>query len=221
MTAASGLPEAVLGKLHALAAFSQRSIAPVTGFSSGILSGLRPGLDAVGRLLPSLQARPPVVVVVAAAADDVSESARMAAFEEAVWERLIEKVFSESVQGLGEELILLMKRAAHPGYWGSWRDYDEYVALLAEGERDPGAGGVASDGARLLEVEVFWAAEDNLIGTGDGPKWFNDCWGPERRGDRIDFASHVVPGADHDGIVDLEFGVMERIFRRVAGTDGE
>ncbi|KAK6216615.1 interferon-induced gtp-binding protein mx2 [Colletotrichum tabaci] len=220
MTAASGLPEAVLGKFHALALFSQRNIAPVAGFSSGILNGLTPGLEAVSKLLPSLQTSPAVVEEgERPPVADVSENARMAAFEEAVWKQLIGRVFAESVQGLSEDLILLLKRAAHPEYWGSWKDYDEFVALLAEGERNLGAG-VVSDGARL-EVEVFWAAEDNLIGTGDGPKWFKDCWGAERRGDRIDFASHIVPGADHDGIVELGFDVMERIFRHVAGTGGD
>ncbi|GKT49111.1 uncharacterized protein ColSpa_09292 [Colletotrichum spaethianum] len=210
--ALSRLPDAVLGQFHAVAGFSQRNLAPVAGFSGGIINGMMPGFRALAKLLPAQETSPAPPVA------EASESARMAGFEEEIWERLIKKVFAESVQGLSEEVVLLLKRADHPDYWGAWGDYDRFVTLLAEGEANLDAG-VVSDGARL-DIRVYYAADDHLIGTGDGPKWFDDCWRAERRGDRIDFSSCVVPGADHDTIVDFKFNVFERIFRQIAGTDG-
>ncbi|KAK2019084.1 hypothetical protein LZ32DRAFT_598613 [Colletotrichum eremochloae] len=201
MRAAAALPDAVLGRFHMLAGFFQRNVAPVTAFSAV-------GFNALIEMLPSLRATP------APAAPAAAAGTRMAAFEESIWERIIDKVFAGSVQGLSEEAIMLLKRAEHPGYWGSWEDHDRLVTLLAEGEAELDAG----DGARLM-VDVYFAEADDMIGTGEGPKWFEDCWRAERRGDRIDFSSRVVPRADHDTIVGLGFDVFERIFRQVAGTD--
>ncbi|KAK1574672.1 uncharacterized protein LY79DRAFT_565421 [Colletotrichum navitas] len=214
MRAAAALPDAVLGRFHTLTGFFQRNVAPVTEFS-GV------GFRAVSEMLPSMWGANPAPAaspaqVAATAASGVD--ARMATFEQAIWKRIIDKVFVESVQGPSEEAVLLLKRAEHPGYWGSWEDHDQLVTLLAEGEAELGAGGPAADGARL-KVDVYFAEEDHMIGTGKGPKWFEDCWRAERRGDRIDFSSCVVPGAEHDNIVDLGFDVFERIFRQVGWMD--
>ncbi|KAK1989625.1 hypothetical protein LX36DRAFT_14506 [Colletotrichum falcatum] len=131
----------------------------------------------------------------------------------------VDRVFSESVQGLGQEAILLLKRDGHPGYWGPWGDHDGLVALLAEAEAELGAaagGGGGSGGGQRLKVDVYFAEADHMIGAGEGPRWFEDCWRAERRGGLIDFSSRVVPGTDHDGIMDLRFGVFESILRQVA-----
>ncbi|KAK2043548.1 hypothetical protein LZ31DRAFT_323203 [Colletotrichum somersetense] len=231
MRAAAALPDAVLSRFHALAGFFQRSVAPVTAFS-GV------GFRAVSDMLPSLPWTTAAAAAAASPAPDAAAAgeveaeaegggaaaaarARMAAFEEAVWDRIIDKVFAGSVQGLSEEAILLLKRAEHPGYWGTWGDHDQLVTLLAEGEATAtaAAGGGGGGGGARLKVDVYFAEADDMIGTGEGPRWFEDCWRAERRGDRIDFSSCVVPGADHDTIVGLKFDVFERIFRQVGWTD--
>ncbi|KZL65040.1 interferon-induced gtp-binding protein mx2 [Colletotrichum incanum] len=212
MRAAGGLPEAVLGQFHTVAGFFQRNLAPVTGLSSAAVSGMMPGFRAVSGLLPALQTSPTPPVA------EASASRRMARFEEEIWQQIIKKVYAENVQGLSEEAILLLKRAEHPECWGAWGDHDRFVTLLAEGEGNLDVG-VVSDGARL-KVEVYFAEADNMIGTGGGPGWFKDCWRAERRSERIDFSSCVVPLSEHDSIVSLGFDVFERIFRQVAGTDG-
>ncbi|EFQ28237.1 hypothetical protein CGRA01v4_11845 [Colletotrichum graminicola] len=208
MRAAAALPDAVLGRFHTLTGFFQRNVAPVTAFS-GV------GIRAVSDLLPSIWGANPAPAAATAAS---GVDSRLAAFEQAIWKRVIDKVFAGSVQGLSEEAVLLLKRAEHPGYWGSWEDHDQLVTLLAEKEAELGAGGPPADGARL-KVDVYFAEEDHMIGTREGPRWFEDCWRAERRGDRIDFSSCVVSGADHDTIVDLEFDVFERIFRQVGWMD--
>ncbi|KAK2021223.1 hypothetical protein LX32DRAFT_646638, partial [Colletotrichum zoysiae] len=218
MRAAAALPDAVMGRFHALAGFFQRSVAPVTA-----VSGV--GFRAVSDMLPSLPraaaaANPAADAAAAGEAEGdgaAAARARMTAFEEAVWERIIDKVFAGSVQGLSEEAILLLKRAGHPGYWGTWGDHDRLVTLLAEGEAAAAAATGGGGGAKL-KVDVYFAEADHMIGTGEGPRWFKDCWRAERRGDLIDFSSCVVPGADHDSIVGLKFDVFDRIFRQVGWT---
>ncbi|GKT60643.1 interferon-induced GTP-binding protein Mx2 [Colletotrichum tofieldiae] len=202
MRVTSGLPEGLLGQFHAVAGLFQRILAPVSEFSS----------TAVSVLLPSLQSGP------APPAAEPSANRRMARFEEDAWPQIIKKVYTENVQGLSDEAILLLKRAEHPECWGPWGDHDRFVTLLAEGEGNLDAG-VVSDGARL-KVDVYFAEADNMIGTGGGPEWFKECWRAERRSERIDFSSCVVPRAEHDTIVGLGSGVFQRIFRQVAGTDG-
>ncbi|KAK1654625.1 hypothetical protein BDP81DRAFT_389693 [Colletotrichum phormii] len=212
MTVAGGLPETVLGGFHTLAGFSLKYVAPM----AGAVSGFFPSMQAVSGLLPASMR-------MGSAADPTHTPAAevnpMAEFEEKIWPQLMQKVWSEDTRGLSQDAILLLKRAGHSEYWGSWKDYDELVTLLAEAEHNPDAGVV--EGASKLKVDVFWAEEDHMIGVDKGPKWFEDCWRAEQRRDVIEFGSHVVPGTDHDTIMELKFDVFERILRKVGGTSEE
>ncbi|KAK0380330.1 hypothetical protein CLIM01_02321 [Colletotrichum limetticola] len=212
MTLAGGLPETVLGGFHTLAGFSLKHVAPVAGAVSGVF----PSMQAVSGLLPASMR-------MGSAADPTPppavEADPMAEFEEKIWPQLIQKVYSEDTRGLSQDAILLLKRAGHSDYWGSWKDYDELVTLLAEAEHNLDVGVVK--GAAKLKVDVFWAEEDQMIGVDKGPKWFEDCWRAEQRRDVIEFSSCVVPGTDHDGIMELKFDVFERIFRQVGENSEE
>ncbi|WYZ41799.1 hypothetical protein EsH8_V_000694 [Colletotrichum jinshuiense] len=203
MTLAGGLPDAVLGKFHAVAGFFNRSVGPAVEMSS----------VAFNRLLPSPQATPPTAAP--------GPGGNMAKFEQRLWEPLFKRVYSENTQGLSQDVILLLKRGGDAGYWGAWQDYDTFVPLLANAERSlaAGAAAAAGAGASKLRVEVFFSEQDHLIGTKDGPKWFDHCWRAEQRGDEIEYTSCVVPGTEHDYILRLGFDVFERMLRQIAGTD--
>ncbi|KAF3809414.1 hypothetical protein GCG54_00011614 [Colletotrichum gloeosporioides] len=196
MSLTSSLPQGLVGSFDKVAGFMMRSLVPSTvGFSnavSGMLSGIVPSL-AEEYTAPGVS--------------DV----RLAEFEEKIWWKLVKRVYAESVQGLGQDAVLLLKRDGNESFWGEWGDYDTLVPLLAQQERELGEGGG-------LEVEVFFAASDAMIGTGDGPIWFEQCWREEQRGEKIKFSSSVVPEADHDSIVSLRFDVFERIIRSVGGV---
>ncbi|KAF6817583.1 hypothetical protein CSOJ01_02293 [Colletotrichum sojae] len=180
------LPEGLVGGFDKVAAFVNRNIAPAVRVS--------------GSLVPSLGGK----AVLAPGVDG-----KMVEFEERLWGPLIDRVYSESVKGLGQDSVLLLKRDGKNGDWGGWEDYDDYVPMLA-------AEGVA---AGKLRVEVFFAESDVMIGVGAGPKWIEECWRAEVRGDGIEFASRVVPGSDHDTIAHIRFGVFEEIFRGMSGED--
>uniref|UniRef100_L2GJM2 Interferon-induced gtp-binding protein mx2 n=1 Tax=Colletotrichum fructicola (strain Nara gc5) TaxID=1213859 RepID=L2GJM2_COLFN len=201
MSLTSTLPQGLVGSFDKVAGFMVRSLVPATvGFSnavSGMLSGIVPSLAGT-----------PAEEYTAPGVSDV----RLAEFEEKIWGTLIKRVYAESVQGLGQDAVLLLKRDGNEMFWGEWEDYDKLVPLLAQQERELGEGGG-------LEVEVFFAASDAMIGTDDGPKWFEQCWREEQRGERIKFSSSVVPKADHDSIVSLRFGVFERIIRSVGSAE--
>lgn len=185
------LPESLVGGFDRVAGFVNRSIVP--------------SVRASGALVPSFGAKTEEAVLPAGVDRGMVE------FEERLYPRLIDRVYSEDVRGLGQDAVLLLKRDGQAGDWGGWEDYDDYVALLAAAEaaREPGAG--------RLRVEVFFAASDVTIGVGAGPKWVKECWRAEARGDRVEFASRVVPGSDHDTIVQLRYGVFGEIFRSVGG----
>lgn len=198
MTLASGLPEGMVGAFDKVAGFFNRRLTPMVGFSSA-------AVGAVSDMLPSRQGKGPYM----APGVDV----RLAEFEQRMRKTLIEKVFSENVEGLGQDALLLLKRTGHEDFWGEWRDHDRFVTLLAEKERELNAD-------EKLRVEVFFSESDSMIGTGSGPKWFDECWSEEKRGDGIDYTSCVVPKSDHDSIVSLNFGVFGQILRAIGGGDG-
>ncbi|KAH0423970.1 interferon-induced gtp-binding protein mx2 [Colletotrichum camelliae] len=201
MSLTSGLPQGLVGAFDKVAGFMVRSLVPATAGVSNAVSGM------VSGLVPSL-AGTAAEVYTAPGVSDV----RLAEYEEKIWGTLMKRVYAESVQGLGQDAVLLLKRDGNEGFWGEWGDYDKLVPILAQQERELGVG---------LEVEVFFAASDAMIGTGDGPRWFEQCWREEQRGEKIKFSSCVVPEADHDSIMSLRFDVFERIIRSVGGVAEE
>ncbi|KAI0011011.1 hypothetical protein F4779DRAFT_263560 [Xylariaceae sp. FL0662B] len=197
MGLANTLPDGLVGSFGGVARFFNNKVGTVVGFSSGLLAPVAGLLKGEPYLAPGVDV------------DDVN-------FEEKLWPLLIKRLYSESVQGLGQEALLLLKRNEHPEYWGSWVDYDRFVLLLADAERASSIA-TASD-ALPLKVEVFYAESDIMIGTGDGPEYFDNCWRLDQRGDKIQYSSVVIPKANHDNILDLRYGVAERIFRNMASV---
>lgn len=206
MSAAHVLPAAAIATVDVLATFFVSTLAPVTGFSGGLLSALTGSLG-MGK------AKPAVVDGVDAA--DV-------AFEEAALPDVSAHAFRQGCKGMGQEAVMLLKRAGPADVWGAWGDVDKYVPLLAaQMEADATSKQAHSSGipnspeSPALKIQVFYAEEDNMIGTKAGPKWFDSCWSPENRGSTIEYSSAVVPGTNHDTTLDLRFGVAHEIFRTI------
>ncbi|KAH7034602.1 uncharacterized protein B0I36DRAFT_360109 [Microdochium trichocladiopsis] len=204
MGAVHMLPAAAVGTVDTLAGFFNSTLRPVTGFSGGILSALTGSLGL---------AKTPVLVD-GADPDD-------AAFEDAVMPEVADFAFRQGCKGMGQEALMLLKRAGPKEVWGSWVDVDTYVPLLAaqvQNTATPGTATAESDSPseeHSLKVDVFFSEADNMIGTTAGPKWFDDCWREQQRGKAIEYNSTVVPHTDHDRILDLRFGIVEKIFNTV------
>ncbi|KAK9238661.1 hypothetical protein V1525DRAFT_400658 [Lipomyces kononenkoae] len=193
---ASALPDKIVGNYDRLVNFFQSSLGPVLNFSSDL---------AV--IVPSIHR----------GSDFLAPGTNIDAvtLEESLRPELVRRVMAEDIRGLGQDALLLLKRAEHPEYWGTWGDYDTLVPLLAQGENERYA--TVSSPVPPLKVDVFFAESDHMIGTAIGPTWFNHSWRPEQRGDRIHYSSVVVPKATHDNILDLRYGVLERIFQGLLG----
>lgn len=208
MALSNALPSAVLKHFDSIAGFVNSKVGPVVGFSSGLLSILSPSWGQ-GK-------QPPI----AEGAD-----AEMAEFEEKMLPCFINRAYTENISGMGQEVLLLLKKqkAGLSGgdlTWGTWDDVDKFVPMLAalEGEGQASGGSPSTNSSVQLEIEIFFAESDNMIGEAAGPQWLADCWKTECRGSSIGFQSHVVEGTEHDTILNLRFGVMENIFRKMAGT---
>ncbi|KAI1265003.1 Alpha/Beta hydrolase protein [Xylariaceae sp. FL1019] len=192
---AGSLPDAVIGSYEQLFKAVGR-MGPALQFSSG-LSSFWPTLGGSSKPLAP-DADP----------DEV-------AMEEKVGHEILRRITAENAQGVSQDILLLLKRDDHPGCWGSWGDYDRLVPMLAEVERNRQP--TSSDtGHKPLQVRVFFAEADHMIGTTVALTWFNNCWNPEQRGDRIDYSREVVPRTNHDNILELRYGVVESIFRDIS-----
>ncbi|KAI0194884.1 Alpha/Beta hydrolase protein [Xylaria flabelliformis] len=192
------LPNALVGNYDRLVQFFQGSLGLAFQFS-----------DFVGTM-PSL-IRGSDFLAPGADPDDV-------ALEESLLPELISRFQKEDLRGLGKDAILLLKRDENPGCWGIWNDYDTLVPSLAQAERELRTG---DSGTTIspLQVDVFFAESDTIIGTTAAPAWFDNCWGPEQRGDFINYSSVTVPKTSHNAILDLRYGVVERIFQAMSNQD--
>ncbi|KAI0100799.1 Alpha/Beta hydrolase protein [Nemania sp. FL0031] len=171
------------------------NIGPAFQFSS-VLSGFVPSLS-----------RGPSSVAPGVDPDTVAR-------EESASPALLQRITSESVQGVGQDVLMLLKRDEYPGCWGSWGDYDTLVPLLAQAERERRA--VDSSIVLPLRVRVFFAESDNIIGTAAAPSWLDNCWRSEQCGQDINYSSATIPKTTHDTLLDLRYGVSQQIFEDIA-----
>ncbi|GAP84223.1 putative interferon-induced GTP-binding protein Mx2 [Rosellinia necatrix] len=134
--------------------------------------------------------------------------------EESLLPELIARFKSEQLRGLGKDVLLLLKHNEFSTYWGSKFDYDALVPLLAQAEKSLRVGDSAA--VSPLQVDVFFAESDNIIGATTAPAWFSDCWRPEQGGDFIKYSSVTIPKTTHDSLLELRYGVIERIFQAMS-----
>ncbi|KAI0203181.1 hypothetical protein F4808DRAFT_54893 [Astrocystis sublimbata] len=196
------LPNALVGSYGRLVSFAHSSLGMAFRFSDmmGSVPSLSLGGSGSGFLAPG------------ADADDV-------ALEESLLPELISKFREDELRGLGKDAIMLLKREENPGCWGTWKDYDTLVPLLAQAERPLHTDG--SGAMTPLKVDVFFAEADNMIGITAGPAWFDDCWKPAQRGEFIDYSSVTIPKTTHDTMLDLRYGVVERILQAMSNHNTE
>lgn len=190
------LPVPLVNQFDHVERFVNTKISPVIGFSTGLSTGASASLGFGNK--KRLQVK---------SAEDI------AAIE--LEERLIPKILArchrESVEGLSSEALLLLKRDAPDNVWGDWLDVDRYVPQLAAIESSKERYATSAS----LSIEVFFGESDVMIGTGPGPRWLDECWRLEQRGDLINYRSRVVKETNHDNILNIEFGIMEHIFSNI------
>jgi hypothetical protein len=128
---------------------------------------------------------------------------------------MMQNMFKENTVGANSEALQCLRKK--PDTWGICEDYNDFVRDLIELERERGQSGVP------LKVHAYFAEEDSMSGK-KGQAYFEKCWeqaGTGDLGDVLKFASTMIPGSDHDNLVQSA-EVWERIFRemkRAAGSD--
>ncbi|KAF2230349.1 hypothetical protein EV356DRAFT_509172 [Viridothelium virens] len=186
---ASSLPRSLIAQTGTLATFVNSTLGPALGVSAAVSGG-------VAQLWPQ-------------AKKSTGREGADVAFEEGVRERVAERVFAGGVRGLGQETQVLLRNGVEKDGWSDWGDFDVLAPRLAEAVREVG-------GADRLKVDVFFAESDIMIGDAGkkGNRWFEACW---RDVDGVEFASETVKGSDHDGVWDLRWDVMEKVFKTMTG----
>lgn len=193
LSLARSLPVQVLGQTDTFVKLINNHIGPMIGTSLGLSTGLaaKLGSNTAGHDRTA-----------------ANTSNQEADFEERIWDKVMERIYEEGVQGLSPEAILLLQKVDGADGWGDWRDYDTLVPRLVEALRSTGS---------TLNVVVFYAEKDLLIGDGDskGPLWFDRCWDAPDQRDTINYYREIIRGSDHNGIWNLGCGTVQQVFAQI------
>ncbi|KAK3701694.1 hypothetical protein LTR37_015347 [Vermiconidia calcicola] len=125
-------------------------------------------------------------------------------------EALMSKYFFAEGTTAGNEDAKLCLKKDPSASWGVCEDYEEYVRNLVEQE-----SGRAQDGDAKLNVHVFFAESDMMIGMA-GERYFERCWRQAGVSDHIEYESTKLPGTDHDSaLIDHRKGALKSILEAV------
>jgi len=186
------VPRGCMARFHHLFGFMNKGVLPAFQFSGGMIEKTF-GIDYNPASEPSVKGTDRVVL---------TEDERR--LEWYMNPELTKYLAAESVRGVSDEVLMLLKRTNHPRPWGLWDDTDDYVSRLAAQETAVHRGEAAS----ILKVRAYYAASDNMIGK-QGSQWFDGLWTEGACDGIIDFASCTCPGTTHDNIVDRKFGMLD------------
>ena len=224
MKALNLVPDALLGRWDQIFTFINSNFAPSIQWSGGVVSLITNLRSAKKQNCTSNDGE------VEDAYDEATDYGKAqepgASYQSAV----ISYVFAENAKGGNEEAFLCLKRGVRCS-WGYFEDFEEAVPKIfaAEAERNPIATNETADMAApepdappadsnqegRLQVKVFFADTDYLIGK-KGRKWTEDLWRqPSSFKGSVTYASTVVEGSDHDSILQPKFGVVDQVFAEV------
>jgi pimeloyl-ACP methyl ester carboxylesterase len=200
------LPELAIGTWHHWAKMINSSIAPVLT-ASGVSITKATKASRASMVSPSSQ--------------KVTEDVTLNDNKETAWRKASEAVitnyvFAENVEGASHEALLCLRKGTTT--WGDWRDTDEVLLWIAKNERAR-RGLPEFAGAEKLRFHIYFAENDEMIGKG-GQKWLESCFAYPDVADAIDYEGEVVPGTDHNDVLALQNGAMERMMNSFAQREG-
>ena len=193
------LPELAIGTWHHWAKMINENIAPVlTASGVSVTKASRTSVNAISM-------------------GKVTEDSNIGDDAEAAWRKASEAVitnyvFAENVEGASHEALLCLRKGTTT--WGEWRDIDEAVLKIAHNERtrQQTSGG---KGGGKLRFQVYFAQNDEMTGKG-GQKWLESCFRQDGVSDSLIFEGEVVAGTDHNDVLALQKGAMEKMVQIVA-----
>jgi hypothetical protein len=198
------IPRAGIASFHNLVSFINTRVAPVIEFSGSMI-------DKVMLTPDEPKAIPEDEIVEGEDRVRLTEDERM--LEKYMFAELMKYIQAESLVGVSDEALLILKRTAYPDPWDSWGDVDTFVPILAKQEtlrpRD--------DTTQKIRIRSYHAENDSLVGK-KGPKWFDSCWTKGACGGVIDYEGCIWPKTTHDGILDRKHGLVDKWASEVAAA---
>lgn len=135
---------------------------------------------------------------------------------EATWRKaseavITEYVFAEKVEGASHEALFCLRKGSTT--WGDWRDMDEAVLTISNNERTRQES-QRFENSEKLKIQIFFAENDEMIGKG-GQKWLESCFTQAGVAGWLNVESEVVAGTDHNDVLALQNGAMEKMIQTV------
>jgi len=227
------LPAPMIGKFASVAKFISENVIPLAGTGEMLLHNVK------GTLRRSSTSPAPVPLTSSTsrsrAPSRSSHGPRLNLNDPEVVEELRRHitsfVFAESSEGISADARLFLKKPRTVSWCPPsilWDDFDYAVPLLSKiiSEDDRLIGS-----CRMWTINTFHAEEDHMIGE-RGRQWFDDCWTAARGAKSISdsmpieaatsqsptsyvYRSEIVPGTEHNYLMDPSFGASELWLQRV------
>lgn len=195
------LPQVAIGTWHHWAKLMSSTVAPV--------------LTAVGVNATKAFHGPATIPL---APEQVTEDSEIGDGLDTTWRKASEAVIShfiyaEKLEGASQEALLCLRKGVS---WGDWQEVDEAVLRMARQERERRSSDLQA--TPKIEVQLYFAEHDEMSGI-TGRNWLESCFKQPEAGDVLQVESEVVAGTDHNDILSLKSGAMERMVRTVAALD--
>lgn len=227
------LPAPMIGKFASVARFISENVIPLAGTGEIFLHNVR------GSLRRSNTAPAPVPLTSSTsrsrAPSRSSHGPQLNLNNLGVVEELRRHItgflFAESLDGISADARLFLKKPRTVSWCPPsilWDDFDYAVPLLSKiiSEDDRLIGS-----SRTWTIDTFHAEEDSMIGE-KGRQWFDDCWTSVPGADYFSgsmsteataaqfpasylYKSVIVPGTEHNYLMDPSFGASELWLQRV------
>ena len=205
LSAVSKLPESWIGKWHHIAKFMNNTVAPV--------------LTASGVAITKASKAP--IQAISASKAAVTESAQ-SKHEEALWKAACESiltryVFAENVEGASHEALLCLRKGNIR--WGNWENTGEAISKIATNEKARMQEQRPNENEKL-KIHAFFAENDEMIGKG-GQKYFEECFAAPQEQEYIEFRSHVIAGTDHNDVLAVSRGGIQKMMEEIGSSPEE
>ena len=202
MATVGKLPDSWIGKWHHVARFMNSSVAPVI-----TASGMAITKASRGSITSMSESK--------AIATDASHSDH----EEKLWQKASESVithyiFSEEIEGSSHEALLCLQKSHVK--WGTWHTMDNAIYRIAANEKVCHDICKDQEGQRL-RIRIFFAEDDEMVGKA-GQEYLENCFANVKDKEYLDFHSEVVPGTDHNEVLTVSRGAIEKAMNEI-GSD--
>ncbi|ORY14302.1 Alpha/Beta hydrolase protein [Clohesyomyces aquaticus] len=220
LRAAELLPAPLIGKFMSVARFVNKNVIPLVGLSTSFIHGIKGSLfqrntgDTTRAPIPlspsfvsGMTSRSSSIRSVASGSLNLDN----AAVVEELRRLIVSYLFAECTDGISDDCKLVLRKPSSL-LWCSrnivWFDHNDAVPLLSKIIEEERKSGVVD---RNWTIDGFHGETDDMVGR-KGQEWFDDCWAPNAASP---YRREVIPGSDHNYLMDPAFGASAKWLQRV------